>query len=209
MMAREDRLKRLFDIVVSGSLLVMTAPLQAAVAVAIRLRLGSPVLFRQPRPGLDAQLFTLVKFRTMRSVDHSRGLITDAERLTALGTFLRRTSLDELPTLWNVLVGHMSLVGPRPLLPEYLARYTSEQARRHEVRPGVTGLAQIGGRNELDWESRFNLDVDYVDHHPLRRDVRILVRTVRLVFKQVGVSALGHATVAPFIGTAPADGHNV
>lgn len=193
-----DAGKRVADVVVSGALLTVTAPLQIGVAIAVRIGLGTPVLFRQARPGRNGELFTLIKFRTMQPVDPGRGLVDDDERLTSLGQMLRRTSLDELPTLWNVLRGHMGLVGPRPLLPEYLTRYSPEQARRHEVRPGVTGLAQISGRNQISWERRLALDVEYVDRRSLGLDVRILWATVRTVFSGRGVAADGHVTMPRF-----------
>lgn len=190
--------KRLLDVAGSAVALVLTAPVMAAIAVAVRRTMGRPVLFRQQRPGRDGRLFTLVKFRTMR---HGDG--TDAERLTRLGTWLRATSLDELPELWNVLRGDMSLVGPRPLLVQYLGRYSPEQARRHEVRPGLTGLAQIEGRNLLSWEARFERDVAYVDTWTLRGDLRILARTVWAVVTRQGISADGHVTMPEFEDSAP------
>jgi lipopolysaccharide/colanic/teichoic acid biosynthesis glycosyltransferase len=193
-----DILKRVGDVLVAGVLLVLTAPVQALVAVLVRRRLGSPVLFRQPRPGKDGKVFELVKFRTMRAPDPSRSLVTDAERLTPIGAWLRSTSLDELPTLWNVLRGDMSLVGPRPLLVQYLDRYTPDQARRHEVRPGVTGLAQISGRNEVEWGERLRLDVEYVDQRSLRLDARILAATLMLVVRRHGVSGAGSVTMTEF-----------
>ncbi|TBT82581.1 sugar transferase [Propioniciclava sinopodophylli] len=183
--------------------LVATAPLQAVVALAVLAKHGRPVLFRQPRPGKDGRVFELVKFRTMLLPDAQR--VSDADRLTPLGRFLRSTSLDELPTLWNVLKGEMSLVGPRPLLVQYLDRYTPEQARRHEVRPGVTGLAQVRGRNGLDWDEKLALDVEYVDHRSLALDLRILWETVAVVLLRRGISAEGHATMAEFQGQAMAE----
>ncbi len=176
---RDDVAKRGMDIAVSAVGLVLSAPVQLVTAGVVLAAHGRPVLFRQPRPGRDGVVFVLVKFRTMRHPDASH--VTDADRLTSVGRFLRSTSLDELPTLWNVLKGDMSLVGPRPLLVEYLPRYTPEQARRHEVRPGVTGLSQVSGRNGLAWEDRLALDVEYVDRRSLRLDLAILARTVRAV----------------------------
>ncbi|PRZ44009.1 lipopolysaccharide/colanic/teichoic acid biosynthesis glycosyltransferase [Antricoccus suffuscus] len=193
-----DRFKRLIDVSVAAVALVATAPVQAALAIVVRRNLGSPVLFRQRRPGRDGRPFDLVKFRTMRDVDLVRGLVTDEERLTPFGQRLRRTSLDELPTLWNVLRGDMSLIGPRPLLMAYLDRYTSQQARRHEVRPGVTGLAQASGRNEVPWEDRFALDVEYVDNRSLRLDAWIAVKTILQVLTRTGVSEPGHVTMTEF-----------
>ena len=179
-------------------MLVLSLPVQAAVAVAIRRSMGSPVLFRQPRPGKDGVVFELVKFRTMKHADAEH--VTDADRLTSLGRFLRSTSLDELPTLWNVVKGDMSLVGPRPLLVEYLNLYTTEQARRHEVRPGVTGLAQVSGRNTLSWNQKFALDVQYVDRRTFRLDLMILWRTVSSVITRRGISHDGEATMSAFRG---------
>ncbi|HXV77653.1 MAG TPA: sugar transferase [Candidatus Polarisedimenticolaceae bacterium] len=194
--------KRALDVVVGLTLLVLLSPVIVAVAAAVRLALGSPVLFRQVRPGLGAAPFELIKFRTMtRARGADGGLLGDGERITRLGRWLRRYSLDELPELWNVLRGEMSLVGPRPLLTEYLALYTEEQARRHEVRPGITGLAQVGGRNRLDWESRFALDVWYVDHVGLALDLKVLLLTLVRVLRADGISAAGHATTPPFVGS--------
>ena len=194
-------LKRTVDVVVSAVLLVVAALPMAAVAVAVRVSLGSPVLFRQERPGRDEVPFTLCKFRTMRDPRPGEdALATDAERLTGLGRWLRRTSLDELPTLWNVLRGDLSLVGPRPLLMAYLPRYSPEQRRRHEVKPGVTGLAQVEGRNGLTWEEQFALDVWYVDHRSLALDLKILGRTLGAVSSGTGVNQEGRATRDEFLG---------
>ena len=194
-------LKRTIDVVVSAVVLAVAAVPMAGLAVALRLTMGAPVLFRQERPGRDEVVFTLLKFRTMRDPRPGEdALATDAERLTGLGRWLRRTSLDELPTLWNVLRGDMSLVGPRPLLVAYLDRYTPEQRRRHEVKPGVTGLAQVEGRNDLSWDEQFRLDVWYVDHRSLRLDLSILARTVTAVFSGRGVSQQGRATRDEFLG---------
>jgi lipopolysaccharide/colanic/teichoic acid biosynthesis glycosyltransferase len=195
-------MKRLFDLIVSIILLVLLCIPLLLLAVVIRLRLGSPVLFRQVRPGLHGRPFTMVKFRTMTDARGADGhLLPDAQRLTRFGCLLRSTSLDELPELWNVLSGEMSLVGPRPLLMEYLPLYTPEQARRHEVRPGVTGWAQVNGRNALSWEDRFKLDVWYVDHRTFWLDLRILGMTVRKVLVRDGISAEGEATMPRFTGT--------
>ena len=194
----QDAVKRAIDVLVAGLLLVLTAPVQALVAVLVRRRLGSPVLFRQSRPGKDGVVFDLVKFRSMLEPDPSRSLVTDAERLTPFGAWLRSTSLDEAPTLWNVVRGDMSLVGPRPLLVQYLDRYTPEQARRHEVRPGITGLAQISGRNEVEWGERLRLDVEYVDRRSLLLDARILAATLMLVVRRHGVTGAGSVTMTEF-----------
>lgn len=195
-------IKRAIDVTAAGAVLVASAPVLAAVAVAVRKNLGSPVLFRQQRAGKDGALFTLLKFRTMRDARDASGRPRpDAERLTSFGRWLRASSLDELPQLVNVLRGDMSLVGPRPLLPQYLPRYTREQARRHEVLPGLTGWAQIKGRNALSWEDKFALDVWYVDHWSLALDLRILLATVGKVLARSGVSAAGEATMAEFMGS--------
>jgi lipopolysaccharide/colanic/teichoic acid biosynthesis glycosyltransferase len=195
-------LKRLFDVVCALVLLILAAPVLLAVGVAIWLTMGSPVLFRQLRPGQHCRLFRLFKFRTMRDAAGPNGApLPDIERLTPLGAFLRRTSLDELPQLWNVLKGDLSLVGPRPLLPEYLDLYTAEQARRHEVRPGITGWAQVNGRNALSWEDKFALDVWYVDHWNLWLDLRILWMTLIKVLKREGIQATDHATMPEFKGS--------
>lgn len=182
--------KRAFDIVTASLALAVAALPMALVAVGIRLTMGSPVLFRQRRPGRHGEVFEIVKFRTMRD-----GPGPDAERLTRLGRFLRSTSLDELPELLNVVRGDMSLVGPRPLLVQYLDRYTTEEARRHEVRPGLTGLAQVSGRNATTWDERLALDVAYVDHHSFVGDLRIIGRTFGQVLRREGISADGHATM--------------
>ena len=191
-----DFIKRGADIAVSAVGLIITAPIQIAVAVAVRVNLGSPVLFRQQRPGKNERIFELMKFRTMLPV--TAQYTTDEERLTKFGKFLRSTSLDELPSLWNVFRGDMSLVGPRPLLVEYLEHYSPEQARRHEVRPGITGLAQVRGRNDVDWDRRFEYDVEYVDNRSIGLDLKILVDTVTTVLKRSGISQEGHATMPKF-----------
>jgi lipopolysaccharide/colanic/teichoic acid biosynthesis glycosyltransferase len=199
---RYDLIKRLIDLQVAAVALVLTAPVQVAIALLVRRRLGPPVLFRQQRPGRDGVPFTLLKFRSMRDVDPAKGLITDADRITAFGTRLRASSLDELPSLWNVLRGDMSLVGPRPLLMQYLSRYTPEQARRHEVRPGITGLAQVTGRNLLTWEDKFRADVYYVDHRSLGLDMRIMGATVRAILRPEGIAADGEVTMPEFRGAS-------
>lgn len=197
-------MKRVFDC----GLLLLTAPLwlpvMAALAALVRLQLGSPVLFRQPRPGRGGRIFRLCKFRTMTEARDAGGnLLPDAQRLTRFGQWLRSTSLDELPELFNVLKGEMSLVGPRPLLIQYLERYTPEQARRHEVRPGITGWVQVNGRNALAWDEKFRLDVWYVDHHNLWLDLRILAMTCKKVLLREGISAPGDATMPEFLGNPP------
>ena len=197
-------LKRLFDIIASTLGLLILAPVLGILAVLVWIKLGSPVLFRQVRPGLHARPFTIYKFRTMtEETDGSGRLLPDADRLSPFGRFLRRTRLDEMPELWNVLKGDMSLVGPRPLLMEYLDRYTPEQARRHEVRPGITGWAQVNGRNALDWEARLAMDVWYVDHQSFKLDLLILWRTLLNVIKRDGINAPGHVTMPRFTGSAP------
>jgi lipopolysaccharide/colanic/teichoic acid biosynthesis glycosyltransferase len=198
----DDALKRVLDVLGASAVLVVLSPLLAVVAVLVRARMGPPVLFRQLRPGREGRPFELTKFRTMTDQRGPNGaLLPDAQRLTALGRFLRRTSIDELPELINVVRGDMSLVGPRPLLMEYLPRYSPEQARRHEVRPGVTGWTQVNGRNALTWEEKFALDLWYVDHRSTRLDLEILGRTVSQVLGGQGVSAPGHATMEPFRGS--------
>lgn len=197
----KERVKRAVDVVASALGLLVLSPLLLALAVLIAMKLGTPVLFTQDRPGLGGRIFRLYKFRTMTDArDEGGQLLPDSERLTALGRFMRSASLDELPELWNVLRGDMSLVGPRPLLVEYLSRYTPEQARRHEVRPGITGLAQVSGRNAVSWEERFALDVWYVDHRSFWLDLKILAMTVWKVLRREGISARGHATMPEFTG---------
>lgn len=199
---RSLRLKRVLDICVAGAGLLVAAPAMAVIALLIWRKMGSPVLFRQQRPGWNAQPFTLLKFRTMSQVTGADGkLLPDEQRLTPLGKFLRQTSLDELPQLFNVLKGEMSLVGPRPLLMEYLPRYSAQQARRHEVKPGLTGWAQVSGRNALTWEEKFALDIWYVDHWSNGLDLRILWRTLRAVLKREGISGEGTATMTEFLGS--------
>ncbi|MCU0939910.1 MAG: sugar transferase [Burkholderiaceae bacterium] len=194
-------LKRSFDIVAAAVALVLLAPLLLAIALLVRWRLGSPVLFAQDRPGLGGRPFRLVKFRTMTDARRADGApASDAERLTPFGRFLRSTSLDELPELYNVLVGDMSLVGPRPLLMEYLPLYNAHQRRRHEVRPGITGWAQVNGRNAISWERKFDLDVWYVDNASFALDLKILWLTVRRVLRQEGISGAGSATAERFTG---------
>jgi lipopolysaccharide/colanic/teichoic acid biosynthesis glycosyltransferase len=192
----------LFDILVSAAALVILSPVIAATALAVGRSMGRPVLFRQIRPGLGGQPFQLVKFRTMRQAfDPSGRPLGDAERLTRFGRWLRSTSLDELPQLWNVLKGDMSLVGPRPLLMEYLPLYSSEQARRHDVRPGITGWTQVNGRNALAWEDKFGLDVWYVDNRSFLLDLRIILLTALRLVKPQGISAVGHETMPEFLGS--------
>ena len=194
--------KRTLDLTVALCGIVLSSPLMLVIALAIRITMGSPVFFRQVRPGRRSRPFTLVKFRTMNNCTNTRGeVLPDGERLTHIGAFLRRTSLDELPQLWNVLVADMSLVGPRPLMMQYLERYSPEQARRHEVLPGITGWAQINGRNTVTWEEKFRLDLWYVEHQCFLLDLRILAVTVWRVLKGEGISQQGHATVPEFMGS--------
>ena len=194
-------IKRTFDIVASSIGLIVLSPVIAITAWQIRRKLGSPVLFRQVRPGLNGTPFEMIKFRTMRdALDSDGNPLPDSERMTPFGSFLRATSLDELPELLNVLKGDMSLVGPRPLLMEYLPLYSAEQYRRHEVRPGVTGWAQINGRNALSWKEKFALDIWYVDNQSLLLDVKIILRTVRKVVVRDGISADGEVSMSKFTG---------
>ena len=193
--------KRLFDIVASLTALVLLSPVLLIVALLVRRKLGSPVLFRQVRPGLHGKPFEMIKFRTMRDAFDENGKpLPDSERITPFGRFLRSTSLDELPELWNVLKGDMSVVGPRPLLMKYLPLYTEEQLKRHEVRPGVTGWAQVNGRNALSWEKKFELDVWYVHNHSLYLDIKIIILTLRKVLCREGINGAGEATMSPFKG---------
>lgn len=195
-------MKRALDFTAAALLLLIFIVPLCVVATLVRRNVGSPVLFRQMRPGLRAQPFTMFKFRTMSSERGRDGLmLEDSKRLTKFGRFLRATSLDELPGLWNVVKGEMSLVGPRPLLMEYLPLYSPEQARRHEVRPGITGWAQINGRNALNWEEKFKLDIWYVDHRSMWLDIKILTLTVRKVLVRDGISASGEATMPRFTGS--------
>lgn len=194
-------MKRAFDLLASSIMLVVLSPVMLAIALEVRRRLGPPVLFTQVRPGLNGRPFRMLKFRTMRdAVDLDGRVLSDAERLTQFGRTLRSTSLDELPGLVNVARGEMSLVGPRPLLMQYLPLYSAEQARRHEVRPGLTGWAQVNGRNALSWDQKFTLDTWYVDNRSFALDLRILWLTVRKVVRREGISAEGEATMAPFSG---------
>lgn len=195
-------LKRAFDIAVSTSALVVLSPVLAITAHKVKKELGSPVLFRQTRPGLHGKPFEMIKFRTMKDATDKEGnALPDSERLTEFGKKLRASSLDELPELWNVLKGDMSLVGPRPLLMEYLPLYNAEQAKRHNVRPGVTGYAQVNGRNSLSWEDKFKLDTWYVEHQSFLLDMKILLKTVKKVIIKDGISAEGEATMTKFTGT--------
>ena len=195
-------LKRLFDILGAVFGLLILLPIIVTLAWQVRRKLGSPVLFRQTRPGLHGKPFQLIKFRTMRNAIGPEGRpLPDSERMTSFGSFLRSASLDELPELWNVLKGDMSLVGPRPLLMEYLPLYSLEQARRHELRPGVTGWAQVNGRNALSWDEKFRLDVWYVDNHSFWLDLKILALTVKKVFVREGISAAGEVTMTYFTGS--------
>lgn len=195
-------MKRILDLSAALLGLILLAPIILILAILIRLKLGSPVFFTQVRPGLHGRPFKMIKFRTMTDARDADGnLLPDSIRLTAFGRLLRSTSLDELPELWNVLKGDMSLVGPRPLLMEYLPHYSPEQARRHEARPGITGWAQINGRNAISWESKFQLDVWYVDNQSFWLDLKILVLTIKKVFVREGISAEGEATMPKFTGS--------
>jgi lipopolysaccharide/colanic/teichoic acid biosynthesis glycosyltransferase len=194
-------MKRVVDIIFSAFALLFLAPLIALLALSVCIKFGSPVFFRQTRPGLHGLPFEMIKFRTMTDARDAAGnLLSDVERLTRFGRFLRATSLDELPELWNVLRGDMSLVGPRPLLIEYLPLYTPEQARRHEVRPGITGWAQVNGRNSISWEEKFQMDIWYVDHQSFYLDIKIFYLTILSLFRPVGINFSGNTTEFPFRG---------
>jgi len=194
-------MKQLVDIFFSLFALILCSPILLIVATLVRIKLGSPIFFIQDRPGLNGDIFSIYKFRTMKDVFDKAGQpLPDGERLTSFGKSLRSTSLDELPALWNVLVGDMSLVGPRPLLVEYLALYSKEQARRHDVRPGITGWAQVNGRNAISWEEKFKLDCWYVDNQSFWLDVKILLLTIKKVFVREGISAKGEVTMQKFTG---------
>jgi len=200
--AARDRAKRAFDVVVGSCALIVLSPVMAAVAALVRARLGSPVIFRQVRPGLRGRPFTIYKFRTMVDTRDATGaLLPSVARTPAFGQRLRALSLDELPELWNVVKGDMSLVGPRPLMTAYLPRYNAEQARRHDVRPGITGLAQVSGRNAISWEQKFALDVEYVDTHDLQLDLAILGRTIGAVLSGSGVRYSESVDMPEFLGT--------
>ena len=194
--------KRLFDLTIALPGFIVLSPLLSCIALLVGAKLGSPVLFRQVRPGLDGKPFMIYKFRTMTDErDAEEHFLPDGERLPKLGIFLRAMSLDELPELWNVLKGDMSIVGPRPLLLQYVGRYSPEQARRHEVKPGLTGWAQVNGRNALSWDEKFEMDVWYVDHCSLALDLKIIGMTVLKVLKREGIAAKGHATAEEFMGS--------
>ncbi|WP_339215179.1 sugar transferase [Solibacillus sp. FSL W8-0372] len=199
-------MKRLIDFIVSFIILLILWPVIALVALFVRCKIGAPVLFKQPRPGMNGQIFYVYKFRTMTDIRNPQGeLLPDAKRLTPFGKLMRKLSLDELPQLWNVLKGDMSFVGPRPLLVEYLPLYNEKQARRHEVRPGITGWAQVNGRNSITWEEKFEFDVWYVENQSLRLDLKILLLTVKKVFEREGISQQGQATMQKFTGTRTED----
>ena len=198
-------LKRLLDIVIAGTALIVLSPLYAFVAYKVKKNLGSPVLFRQVRPGLNGKPFEMIKFRTMKdAVDAQGNPLPDSERLTPFGKMLRATSLDEMPELWNVIKGDMSVVGPRPLLMEYLPLYNEEQAKRHLVRPGMTGYAQVNGRNAISWEEKFKLDTWYVENRSTLLDFKIMFKTVHKVLAKDDISAEGEATMTKFTGTPDA-----
>jgi lipopolysaccharide/colanic/teichoic acid biosynthesis glycosyltransferase len=197
-------MKRVVDVSVAAAALTLLAPVVLTIALAVRLGLGTPIFFVQERPGLHGVPFRMIKFRTMRdAVDAAGRSLPDGERLTRLGRFLRATSFDELPEFWHVLRGDMSLVGPRPLLMEYLPLYNAEQKRRHEVKPGITGWAQVNGRNALSWEEKFRLDVWYVDHASLWLDLKIIALTLWKIISREGISQKGHATMPDFLGSQP------
>ncbi len=198
----EKYIKRLLDIVLSGLALIVLSPVIAIVALLVRVKLGSPVIFKQERPGLNEKIFKMYKFRSMTDERDENGeLLPDEDRLPPFGKKLRSTSLDELPELWNIFKGDMSIVGPRPLLPQYLTRFNSHQARRHEVRPGFTGYAQVSGRNAISWEDKFDKDVYYVDHITFFSDLKIILQTIKTVFKHEGISSGSSVTMEEFMGT--------
>ena len=199
-------IKRMLDIAISGTALILLSPVYAVLAYQVKKNLGSPVLFRQQRPGLNGQPFEMIKFRSMKDAYDAEGRpLADHQRLTRFGNMLRASSLDEIPELWNVLKGEMSIVGPRPLLMEYLPLYNAEQARRHQVRPGITGYAQINGRNAIAWDEKFKLDTWYVDNQSLALDVKIMFKTVQKVLSRADINAEGEATMSKFTGNADQD----
>lgn len=203
-------IKRILDIISSLLAIIILSPLLAVTAVLVKTKLGSPVLFKQERPGKDEKIFTLMKFRTMTDERDENGeLLPDEVRLTKFGKFLRSTSIDELPELFNILKGDMSVIGPRPLLVEYIPRYNEHQHRRHEVRPGLSGWAQVNGRNTVSWEDKFNMDVHYVDNYSFAMDVKILFMTVLNVLKKEGISSQTSATMEVFMGTPGREEANV
>lgn len=195
-------MKRMFDFILSLLALIILSPLLLLLGILVLIKLGKPIIFKQQRPGLNEEIFTMYKFRTMKDLIDSEGRsLSDEERLTRFGKFLRSTSLDELPELWNVVKGDMSLVGPRPLLVEYLDLYNDEQKRRHEARPGITGWAQVNGRNSISWEEKFNLDIYYVDNRSFLLDLKIIFLTIKKVFIREGINQEGKATMGKFVGT--------
>ena len=202
-------LKRLLDIIIASIALILLSPLYALVAYKVKKNLGSPILFRQVRPGLHGKPFEMIKFRTMKdAIDEQGNPLPDSERLTPFGKMLRSTSLDEMPELWNVIKGDMSIVGPRPLLMEYLPLYNEDQAKRHNVRPGMTGHAQVNGRNAISWEEKFKLDTWYVEHQSIWLDFKIMLKTVQKVIAKDDISAEGEATMTKFTGTKPRQRHD-
>lgn len=198
-------IKRLLDALCAGILLAIGSPLLIIIAFLVFVNLGKPVIFSQPRPGLNEKVFNLYKFRSMKNLDEDRGLLTDQQRLNRFGKILRATSLDELPSLWNVFKGEMSIVGPRPLLVSYLGLYSTEEHKRHEVRPGITGLAQVSGRNQLSWEEKFEFDISYVENISFSLDLKILFRTLFHVVKRTGIDHGTEQTMPKFTGTAQGD----
>lgn len=197
---RYDFVKRAFDILGASVGLIVLSPVLGVVGFQVRTKLGSPVIFKQERPGKDGKIFTLYKFRSMLEIDESKGLVTNEERMTEFGKRLRATSLDELPTLINVLKGDMSLVGPRPLMVHYLEKYSAQQARRHEVRPGIAGLAQVNGRNRLGWDERLAMDVEYVDRRSIFLDIQLILQTLKIAMRRDGIASEGYAVGEPFLG---------